>query len=265
MATFLVTPKMNPALAARVEASVRGRRAAAEPRPALVVIARLAGLGVTALLVAALAFAFERRASEREAARAELMAAIEEQARGLDEKDLQLLDRAEATLIEETKVSSDIVADTLRDDAALDALIGKPAVYVNGDRAAFASGTTLWQATRESVKDAFVMCLFDPPSQRDEKALLSKVRTAYAGGIEARSRNVQRLGAAADGLPFLSRAWLKITRHANEQGWPPRRRSSSTCSTIRRSRVRASSSTAPAATACRWASWTSRRAVRCSA
>jgi hypothetical protein len=223
MATFLTTRKMSPALAARVEASVSGRRVVRPgiggARPVgLVAAARFAGTALVLVLVGALIHAWENRRDAFERSRSALLADVERHSLGLSDRDQQLLDRAEAILLAAAAEAPDRVVDPLREPSSLAELLARPAVYVRGDRAAFAaSEPPMWAAVKESVKDAFVMCLLDPPATKSEEALLAKVRLAYADGLEARTANVHRLQAVAAGLPLLSRAWMRRVEEADSE------------------------------------------------
>src|SRR4029079_1136521 len=80
MPTFLTTPKMSPELAARVQASVNGRRATPGSRrraPHLIVLVRLAVLVLTGTLVALVLYVRHRDREEREHARADLTASVD--------------------------------------------------------------------------------------------------------------------------------------------------------------------------------------------
>ncbi len=210
--TFLVTPKMHPALAARVEASVRGRRLAGERPVGLVAVARFAGAAVVLLLCSAVAFAWHSRQGAREQLRGQLLAAIDAQRQDLSERDHQLPSRAALILRDEAQQHGDVVAG---DAGALDALLARPAVYVRLDREAIAGSDTLWRAAKDSVKDAFVMCLFDPPTARDEASLQQTITVAYSGGLEAATAGVRRLHSAAEGLRFLSRDFIERVEQAD--------------------------------------------------
>jgi hypothetical protein len=213
LATFLTTPKMSPELAARVEASVRGRTVAQGRRkPGLVIAARLAVVSVAVALVVALSVSWQRRDSAKERARAELLAAIEREAATLEPQHHQLVTRVEALLIEAAGAEHEAGAIA---PAALDQLLTRPTIYVRGEHAAFGDPARMREAVRASLKDTFVLCLVEPPAARTETALLAQVRVAYSGGLEKRTRHVHRLQSAAEVLPLLGSEWVKRVEEAS--------------------------------------------------
>jgi hypothetical protein len=63
-----------------------------------------------------------------------------------------------------------------------------------------------------------VLCLFDPPASRSEKALLSRARSAQAGSERWRAAShVTRLSDALVGLPLLSRDWERELLAASDE------------------------------------------------
>lgn len=216
MATFLTTSKMSPALAARIEASVRGRTVAQAARrpPTLVAVARFVAVAVVVVIVGVVGTSWQRRRTAEDLSRAELLSAVERERDSLEPRHHQLVSRAEALLVEANNAPHDFVADELREPMGLAALLGRELVYVRGESAAFEDGARIRDAVSDSVKDAFVLCLFDPPPAATEKALLAKVHVAYAGGLEKRTENVHRLHSAAVILPLLTRDWMKRVEEA---------------------------------------------------
>lgn len=213
MATFLTTSKMSPELAARVEASVSGRKRSPTPSrlsPRLVagtrVIIALVILGV----VVVVSSSWQRRASEEEQLRLALLTDVERESQSLAPHEHQLVSRAHALLQEAAKPMGD---EVLPSEAALVQVLAAQSVYVRGPVEAF--DTRAAEATRESVKDTFVLCLVEPPAQRTEKALLARVQVAYTGGLEERTANVHRLHTAALALPLLTRAWMQEVEQAS--------------------------------------------------
>lgn len=216
MATFLTTPKMSPALAARIEASVRGRttaQASGRP-PTLVAVARLVAVTVMVVIVGVVGTSWQRRQTAEEVARVELLSAVERERDSLDARHHQLVSRTESLLVEAKDASHDVVAAELREPEELKKLLAREFIYVRGESAAFEDEPRMREAVGDSVKDAFVLCLFDPPAARTEKALLAQVHVAYAGGLEKRTSNVHRLQSAAVILPLLTRDWMKRVEEA---------------------------------------------------
>jgi hypothetical protein len=210
VATLLTTSKMNPALVARIEASVRGQRGVAGSlRPARAAWTRLGIALLVFAMVGGLATSWQRGRDERARLRDELVEAVVQERAKLKPRELQLATRAEAILLE--------AADADREVEPADELLQRlqgPAVYVRGDREAFGDSEGMGEAVAASVKDSFLLCLLDPPSSRSEKALLAKVMVAFSGGLESRSTNVHRLHTAASVLPLLTRDWMKRVEDA---------------------------------------------------
>lgn len=208
MATLLVTRKMSPALAARVEASVGGYKSQDGSPPAR----RLRSLIRTALIVA-VAFAtvsvvtsVRKTRRDREQARAALFRATEV-LDSVTESDRQCLTRAEALLSRLAgPEEADHVADELRTPEGLRNVLQRPAVYIRGPLLSFTEATSTHAASAESSKDSLLACLFDPPASRTEKAVLPKANPTSAH-LEDLTSNVRRLEEARALLPFLMPEW----------------------------------------------------------
>jgi hypothetical protein len=216
VATFLVTPKMNPELAARVEASVRGRRGDdARAAPTRVAVMRVLALAAALCVLGLWLREWQHRDAELEAARDELLVAIGREASSLTPRDHQLSSRVDAMLKETAADSDDVVSEQLAKPEALAAWLAKPTAYFRAERAAFAADVPLLEKSRSSLKDAFILCLIHPPKTPGEKAMLKHIQRAYAGALEKRTPNVRRLHAAVHVLALLSREWLKRVEEAD--------------------------------------------------
>jgi hypothetical protein len=233
MGTLLTTAKMPAALAERIEASVRGRdrnqgltgRAVLSPR--LISVLRIALLLGAASAVASIVVAHRRDVQRFERERAALLDAVRVEGASLTAEDLGSLARAEAWLqvlggpYEGDLVAADIrSAQTERGPAALDAALSGPAVYVRGPLDAMASKMGVAEAVGASHKDAFLLCLLDPPASHGEKALLVRVHAAYSGGafLEQHTANVFRLHDEDTGLRVLLSPWIERVRAASDPG-----------------------------------------------
>jgi hypothetical protein len=219
MATFLTTRKMDPALAARIEASVRGARGEAQESrwaPRLVSLVRL---GIVLLVAGVIAFVVLARRQERrelEASRAALLETVRSKSATLTADDRSAVERMESWLARSSgPYDGDLVADELRRPGALAALLSRPAVYVRGPIDAFHSATVIAAAAAASLKDPFLLCLIEPPASHGEKAVLEKVRVAYSRTAEEHTPNVRRLHEAEVGLPFLLPPWGDRIRGAH--------------------------------------------------
>lgn len=214
MPTFLVTSRMNPALAARVEASVTGRRpraARASNLRRLVALARV--LLVLTLGLAVYAAITIRRAAQRdvERTRAELLEAVRASGETLNAEDRASLARVESWL---ARLSGAYEGDVL---GGLEPL-SRPMVYVRGGITSFATHDRIADAAATSYKDALLLCLVEPPKTRLEPELVAKVHLARAGGavMEDRTPNVRRLHDLEAGLPFLLPPWSERVRAAED-------------------------------------------------
>ncbi|MFO0762099.1 MAG: hypothetical protein U0359_37015 [Byssovorax sp.] len=217
MGTFLTTSKMSPALAARVEAAVTGRpagRGKLSPR----VTALLRVGAVAAVIAFAWSIVRARRTSidELESDRRTLLAQIDEHASKVTPEDLSMPAQIEAWLGQHSgPYEGDLVADSVRDKDALAAVLHRPMVYVRGSLGGFASTRGIAEMGPSTFRDAFVLCLIDPPEKRAEKPLKDKARAALTGGDRVKAAaHVERLHAALAGVPFLSPAYKERVRDA---------------------------------------------------
>lgn len=224
MATFLTTAKMDRALAARVEASVSGRRKQPGRRgagiaPRLVSVARFAAVIAVIGIVFSVVGLRRRESRDLETTRAEVVGAVRRHSTSLAEADHTSVARAEAWLVTFSRsYDGEVITDDLRAPGALAAALSRPTVYVRGAIGAFSSSRRIAEAASTSSKDALLLCLLERPASRSEKDLLTKVRVAYAGGpaMEARSAHVRRLHEAEIGLPLLTPAWEAKVKAAPE-------------------------------------------------
>ena len=222
MPTFLTTPKMSPELALRVQASVNGRRATPGGRrraPHFIVLVRLSVLVLAGMLLATVIYIRNRDREERESERASLGASFTRRRAALEPQDHRTLALIESSVVRGAgEYEGDVVTDSLRAPGALSALFSGGTVYVRGEQAAFRNTAAVAEAAKNSSKDAFLLCLLDPPPERTEKALLVKARVAYAGrgDLEAATEHVRPLRDAVIGLPFLSTSFAERLRTAGE-------------------------------------------------
>jgi len=153
----------------------------------------------------------KRRADqETEALRSSLIERSARAAHGLTEQELAIAKRAASWLKREAQAySGDLVTPRAASLALLSGLLKQPTVYVRGPLAELDNSQGLERSARESAKDAFVLCLLDPPTGRSEKAILARAKSAYAAGerMQQATGHITRLGDAYAGLPFLQAAW----------------------------------------------------------
>lgn len=222
MATFLRTPRMSPELAARVEAAVRGRRAAPGARlaPRAVSMLRLGLVAGGIALGSSLALTWHGSKQELERERAALLETLARETSSLTGARREIPTRIKAWLEQAAGTfAGDFVMDELRDKDALHATLSRSVLYVRARQELLASRAGLSESAAASIKDAFVLCLLDPPSSRSEKALVGRARTAYAAGTRMReiAGDVHRLQPALRVLPLLEPAWKERVYTAENQ------------------------------------------------
>jgi len=221
MATFLTTSKMHPELAARIEASVRGKQytpgATKRLPPRLVSLARAALVLVVGLAVYTVVSGRRHDRAELERTRNALLDAVGAQSAWLSPEDKGAVTRAESWLMRSAgDYEGDLVTAELRAPGALAAVLARPAIYVRGPLGSFRSPALIADAAASSAKDSLLLCLIEPPASHVEKVMFDKVRLAYGGGtaVEERTSNVRRLHEAIVGLPLLLPPWSERVRAA---------------------------------------------------
>lgn len=210
MGSFLVNRKMNPALAARVTASLHGPRAARQARARNPRRTRWLRFGAL-LAVSAVVFAVVREVRERQrtleqaksallAERAELQATLTPRARAFGERVSRLLTR------EANSYHGAVRHERLGSVSDWDTLLERPLVYARFEVDKAAAPERFDAALAESRKDAFVACLKHPPAERTEKELMKRVSDAFGQGAEEYTSNVHRLHDAFVALRVLDPA-----------------------------------------------------------
>ncbi|MBK7579617.1 MAG: hypothetical protein IPI67_05350 [Myxococcales bacterium] len=220
MPTLLVTKKMSPELAARVQASVAGRRAAPGARlvPRAISLFRIGALSVTVVSLAWLGWSLHRASRALEARRAALLERIAKESADLGPDEIDAAPRVLPWLPVFSGVyAGDSIAEELRPAGAFAATLAKPTLYLRGTLSGVAGRVD--ECASSSFKDAFVLCLSSPPSSRTEKDLKAKARTALGGRGEGMLpiAHVERLADALVGLPYLSPAWKKKVESAQSR------------------------------------------------
>jgi hypothetical protein len=222
VATLLTTRRMSPELAARVEASVSGRRVApgARLRARSVSMLRFASVLFFLLAVGAVVLVRQRQLESIERERSELLQRIRREVSALAPGDLDTVERARSWLLAASgPFGGELIADDLRDRQALASLLARPTVYVRGPAGAFRTNDGLYASAAASTTDAFVHCLNDPPTARSEKVVLAQVKRAYSGGERHReaTSHVHRLHPALLGLPLLQPSWQEQLESADTE------------------------------------------------
>jgi hypothetical protein len=222
MATLLVNRKMNPALARRIEVSVTGTRNQTIAHSSARWVSRIRLVVVSGLLALALSIYLSLRHeyAELRHARASLFAQWNAHTGSLTPKDKDFLKRVEKSLSQlHGQYPGDTIAEELRDPGAISALLARPAVYIRGPLSSFANSAGIAKAAAESGKDTLLLCLIDPPTSHDEKAMLEKARLALFGGssVQPIAPNVLRLYDAELGLPVMLPPWGDRIQGAKDQ------------------------------------------------
>ncbi|TKD11834.1 hypothetical protein [Polyangium fumosum] len=232
MATFLVTPRMNPALRARVERAVSPKARARHHAAGLSMASPFASregfrpaklLPLLAIVLIGGLFAamtiHERR--ELEADRAALLGEIDGLRPGLPPGHEVLVADTERLLVEAAADGEppEIIDPALRAAGALDATLRRPALYVRAPAAELREVRGIDDAARGSDKDAFLVCLMFPPTATSERDLLAKVRGVYFAGakVDNETANVRRLAELRVGLAVLAPAFESSVRTAQDR------------------------------------------------
>ena len=221
MPTLLANRRMDPALRARVEASVRGERASAGRglSPRAVVVVRAAVVLAIAAAVGVLAVGRRRDGERFDREKGAVVAALRAERATLGDADRSAVARVHAALVGlGGDYPGDAIDASLRSRAALDAHLARPAVWVRGPIAAFGSSAGISRAAAESAHNPLLFCLVDPPASRAERSVLGKVRAARAPGVfEERAPAARRLGDAEHALAILSPAFETKVLAAGDQ------------------------------------------------
>jgi len=222
MPTLLVTKKMSPELAARVQASVEGRRAAPGARlaPRAISLFRIGAFAVILGAIAWLTISVRRSHRDLEGQRGALLERVRHESAGLAPEDHTAIERLLPWLaLLSGSYQGDLVVEELKPSGAFATSIARPTVYVRGPLASFGGGSRVNESAAGSFKDAFVLCLNSPPSERTEKLLRKKARAAYTSRGDGMNptRHVQRLFDAIVGLPYLGTEWEKRVSDADSR------------------------------------------------
>ncbi|MBK9265752.1 MAG: hypothetical protein IPM54_38940 [Polyangiaceae bacterium] len=218
MPTFLTTPKMSPELTERVEASVAGRPAGrAKMSPTVVAVLRFVGIAAVVGIVALLVVERRRAVDALEADRNALLSQLHESTAHVTAADKALLPRIEAWVGEHSgDYEGDIVDESLRGEG-MTATLARPILYLRGPIGGFKSLQGLADMGQTTFRDAFVLCLFDPPAKATEKTLREAARAVLSDGERIKvAAHVERFHTARAGLPFLMPQWEERVRTVDD-------------------------------------------------
>lgn len=207
MPSSLINPKFNPALAARVAASVSGRRMghkSAKSQRSRTFWLRLGGLVAVSGIALAVVSELRTRARELADAKHALLGARSELQQTLTANAKSIGERLSDVIEREASVDHGAVRhESLDTLTAWDALLARPIVYARVNVDAINPPDRFDAALAESRKDAFVFCLKQPPVDRTEKELLKRVNDAFGRGSEEFTGNVHRAHDALLSLRLL--------------------------------------------------------------
>jgi hypothetical protein len=218
MPTLLTTSKMSPELVARIESSVSGRRVKAGDSSLPPLVKGILRIGVVAIACFAVySFVDVRRRESRqlEQDRSALLESLRAQTSSITADD-QKADAKDDAWLSKLSGPWEGDLDELGTKSALDALLSRGSVWVRGPIDGFTSPAKINATAAASGKDAFLLCLADPPASRMEKNVLGRVRIAYDNGtaLEQPTSKHRRLEDAKRGLPLLQPAFADRVRAA---------------------------------------------------
>lgn len=212
MPTLLTNPRMHPALVARVEGSVTGKKTTPgvpRSKPRFVMLLRVGVVVLVAFVVQSVVGFKKKERDDVTKVRTELLTSLRTRGEGLSADDRALPKKIEPLLVKLSRsFDKETISADLRTKAGFEAIFSRPMLYIRGPLGSFATGPQIADA---SAKDSLVMCLLDPPPSRTEKDVLPKVRVAYGTGValEGQTPNIRRLGELQAGLPFLAPEYAK--------------------------------------------------------
>lgn len=215
MPTLLTTPKMHPALAARVEASVTGKKVtpgAPRNKPRMVMLMRVGVIVLIAFVVQSVVGFKRKERDDVTRVRSEILTNVRTHGSALTDEDRAQPKKIEALLVKISRsFEREVVSSDLRTKAGFEAIFTRPMLYVRGPLGNYATGPAIAEAAATSAKDALALCLLDPPPSKSEKDVLPKVRVAYGTGaaLEAQTANMRRLGEVQAGVPFFAPEYAK--------------------------------------------------------
>lgn len=220
MPTFLTTPKMSPELAARVEAAVTGRPAGrSKMSPKLVALLRPGGVVLVIALVLWIAQGRRQAIDELEADRKALLAQLHESTSRATDADKMIVPRIEAWAGKHAGAyEGDLVDDSVRGEGAMSATLSRPILYVRGPLEGFRDRRGIAEMGGTTFRDAFVLCLLEPPSKRTEKSLREVARAVATGGERVKAvAHVERFHTASAGQMVLMPTWEEQVRATDKR------------------------------------------------
>jgi hypothetical protein len=222
MGTFLTTPKMDPALAARITKSLgrkrpTGRKEFAE-RPRVSLFGIVLAVAVVGLITA-FVLVRVREGRDLERRRAAVLEALRVTRASLSPSEATFLERTEPWIASMAGPwEGDFVAPRLREPGALQATLARPGAYLRGPIAKLANPQQIAAVAADSSKDDLLLCVLDPPKERTESSILERIRGVHFGGAayDRRTLDVSRLHDAEVGFAVLRPGWVERVRGAQQ-------------------------------------------------
>lgn len=218
MSTFLTTPKMSPELAARVEMAVTGRPAGVDKiSPRWTALLRFCGITSVIGAVVWLVMVQREANAEFDADRNGLLAQLHEDSAQATDADKAIVSRVETWAGKHFGAyEGDIIDDSVR-GAGMSTTLARPMMYLRGPLDDFSSPTGIAAMGDTTYRDAFVLCLLDPPAKRTEKLLRESARAVLSGSERLKvAAHVTRFHTARVGVPFLMPQWEERVRTAKK-------------------------------------------------
>lgn len=213
---------MGPRLKERIHTSLSGRRTSPRrSRTLLLVVACLRATILIVALVVCVTYFLGRRGEETKIAalRAEILRVqkVESADLGQTEKEVRL--RTEHAIAQALgQYEGDLVSDEAKDAELFSAVLAKQGIYLRGSLKDLSSEDGLARVAQNSVKDAFLVCLLDPPPGIEEHDLLERTYISYRSGpaLDRATPGFFRLQAALAFMPLLEDSWRDNVLRAKE-------------------------------------------------
>jgi len=215
MPTFLTTPKMDPELAARVETAVTGKPAGkGKMSPKVVAVLRFGGIAAMIGIVVWLVVVRRRALEAFEADRNALLAQLHEQTSQATVADKAIVSRIETWVAEHAGAYEGDLVDDILHGESMAITLARPILYLRGPLEGFKTSQGITDMAQSTFRDAFVLCLFDPPSKATEKTLRDAARAVLSLNNDRNkvTAHVARFHTARVGVPFLMPQWEERVR-----------------------------------------------------
>lgn len=210
---------MDPALAARVEASVTGKPIGSGKNisPRAMAFLRFAGILGAVGLIAWIAVVRRQANDALEAERNGLLAQLHTHSSQATVNDKTLLPRVETWVREHSgDYEGDVIDDSLR-GPQMATTLANPILYLRGPLEGFKSARGIVDMAPTTFRDAFVLCLFDPPEKATEKTLRDSAKAVFSNGDRMQKvAHVSRFHVARVGLPFLEPQWEERVKRTED-------------------------------------------------